>query len=300
MQKQESKVDMGKALYANLDVMKSSGTEYGKQDTSSKSGNDANANNADIKPVYDKEPMAKVQLAAECNVTATGQQHTEQPEIINEGRVDKYTEQCQVKSLMINSSLDNKTTGFSNQSLESENICLKKTVAQFQKDFSKLEAHCIALELKMSKSIFKIRSTENADLKAQLQEKVFAIAALKNELRKLKGNRKLLDSCTSKVDSEPPHGSNTYITNPHECKQTLDSSAEVPTADMIVMTSMPGLESLFDPLFDEYVNGEYQVVSKSFAVTIADASDKRQQQPDLASSTSTLATTVTTVGNTDL
>ncbi|GJY38045.1 hypothetical protein Tco_0424409 [Tanacetum coccineum] len=32
------------------------------------------------------------------------------------------------------------------------------------------------------------KSTENADLKAQLQEKVFAIIALKNELRKLKGN----------------------------------------------------------------------------------------------------------------
>ncbi|GJU05567.1 hypothetical protein Tco_1121997 [Tanacetum coccineum] len=31
-------------------------------------------------------------------------------------------------------------------------------------------------------------SIENADLKAQIQEKVFAIAALKNELRKLKGN----------------------------------------------------------------------------------------------------------------
>ncbi|GJZ13932.1 hypothetical protein Tco_0549162 [Tanacetum coccineum] len=32
------------------------------------------------------------------------------------------------------------------------------------------------------------KSIENADLKAQIQEKVFAIAALKNELRKLKGN----------------------------------------------------------------------------------------------------------------
>ncbi|GJX87318.1 hypothetical protein Tco_0339332 [Tanacetum coccineum] len=31
-------------------------------------------------------------------------------------------------------------------------------------------------------------SIENADLKAQIQEKVFATAALKNELRKLKGN----------------------------------------------------------------------------------------------------------------
>ncbi|GJW67172.1 hypothetical protein Tco_0121596 [Tanacetum coccineum] len=89
--------------------------------------------------------------------------YTEQPEIINEGRVDQYTEKCQVKSPMLDSSLDNKTTEYSNQSLDSENICLKKTVAQFQKDFSRMEAHII-------------------------QEKVFAIAALKNELRKSKGN----------------------------------------------------------------------------------------------------------------
>ncbi|GJZ14713.1 hypothetical protein Tco_0550390 [Tanacetum coccineum] len=60
------------------------------------------------------------------------------------------------------------------------------------------------------------------------------------------------------------------------------------------------LESLFGSLFDEYFNGETQVVSKSFVVTTADASDKRQQQPDSTSSTSTLATTVTDDGNFDL
>ncbi|GJU98350.1 ALP1-like protein [Tanacetum coccineum] len=38
------------------------------------------------------------------------QQHTEQPEVINKGRVDRYTEQCQVKSPKLDSSLDNKTT----------------------------------------------------------------------------------------------------------------------------------------------------------------------------------------------
>ncbi|GKF50717.1 hypothetical protein Tco_0147184, partial [Tanacetum coccineum] len=36
---------------------------------------------------------------------------------------------------------------------------------------------------------------------------------------------KLFYSCTSKVDSEPPHGSNVDIPNIHECKQTLDVSA---------------------------------------------------------------------------
>ncbi|GJV56905.1 hypothetical protein Tco_1457910 [Tanacetum coccineum] len=73
--------------------------------------------------------------------------HTEQPEIINEGRVDQYPETCQVKSPMLDSSPDNQTTEYSKQSLESENILLKETVAQFQKDFSRMEAHCIALEL---------------------------------------------------------------------------------------------------------------------------------------------------------
>ncbi|GKB07259.1 hypothetical protein Tco_0835543, partial [Tanacetum coccineum] len=71
------------------------------------SGNDTDADDADIRPIYDEEPMVEVQLTAECNIFAIGQQHTEQPKIINE---------------------------------------------------------------------------------AQIQEKVFAIAALKNELRKLKGN----------------------------------------------------------------------------------------------------------------
>ncbi|GKD42143.1 hypothetical protein Tco_1266788, partial [Tanacetum coccineum] len=36
---------------------------------------------------------------------------------------------------------------------------------------------------------------------------------------------KLFDSCTSKVDSEPPHGSNVDIPNIRESKQSLDLSA---------------------------------------------------------------------------
>ncbi|GKF14486.1 hypothetical protein Tco_0055948, partial [Tanacetum coccineum] len=76
-------------------------------------------------------------------------------------------------------------------------------------------------------------------------------------------------------------------------------STEVPTSNMLVMTIMPELESLFGPLFDEYLNGENQVVLKSFAVTTTDSSNKRQQQPDSTSFTSTLATTVSANGNFD-
>ncbi|GJY11282.1 hypothetical protein Tco_0379467 [Tanacetum coccineum] len=42
-----------------------------------------------------------------------------------------------------------------NSSLESKNCCLKKTVSQFQKDFSKLEAHCINLEVQLKNNVLK-------------------------------------------------------------------------------------------------------------------------------------------------
>ncbi|GJR15270.1 gag-pol polyprotein [Tanacetum coccineum] len=585
---------------ADLVVTESSGTESKVQDDSSRSGNDIDADDADIKPIYEEQPMAEVKLTAECNIFAIGQQHTEQPEIINEGRVDQYLEQCQVNSPMLDSSPDNQTTDYLKQSLESENILLKKTVAQFQNDFSRMEAHCIALKLKYqnqalksgqhgqilnetsnkaktkkeidvletmnielehsvaqlrkenetlkkhykdlydsikitrSKTIEQITSllANNVDLKTQIQEKVFAIAALKNDLRKLKGNSvdtkfdktsalgkpfasqvdvnnnlsrpvtqhylpkrresvfakpdhviassesrnssknmprfssndvvhnhyldearkktqerdrnsktsvtpsarfqittdgskpkprsnnqtprslpvsksscvtikvvpkadhskssssfsdskylvcstchkcvfnanhdaciekllkevnsrakiqshktrnsnkpvdqkvsysetwifksvglrwiptvKLFDSCTSKVDSEPPHGSNVDIPNIHECKQTLDVSAGksqsmvAEKADIsetiIKVDSQMMIQKMTWKIYSVLClmhnsNGENQVVSKSSAVTTADASDKRQQQRDSSSSTSTLATTVTADGNFDL
>ncbi|GJT95299.1 hypothetical protein Tco_1090817 [Tanacetum coccineum] len=118
MQTQESKIDTGKALDANLVDTESIRTDSTVQDDSSRSGNDTDADDANIRPIYDEEPMTE------------------------------YPETCQVKSPMLDSSPDNQTTEYSKQSLESENILLKETVAQFQKDFSRMEAHCIALELK--------------------------------------------------------------------------------------------------------------------------------------------------------
>ncbi|GJW06662.1 gag-pol polyprotein [Tanacetum coccineum] len=53
-------------------------------------------------------------------------------------------------------------------------------------------------------------------------------------------------------------------------------------------------------LLDELFNGENQVVSKPSDVTTADAFDKRQQQQDSTSSTSSLATTISADGNFDL
>ncbi|GKB29000.1 hypothetical protein Tco_0868401 [Tanacetum coccineum] len=87
--------------------------------------------------------MAEVQTTAEINVFAIGQQHTEQPKLNNKGEVDQNAEQCHDTCPLPATLTDNQTTEFSNQSLESENIRLKKTVAQFQKDFLRMEAHCV-------------------------------------------------------------------------------------------------------------------------------------------------------------
>ncbi|GKC40981.1 hypothetical protein Tco_1053365 [Tanacetum coccineum] len=118
MQTHNSNVDTGKALDTDLVVMESSGTKSKMQDESSRSGNDTYVDAADIKPIYDEELMIEVQLTAKCNIFVTGQQHTKLPEFNNEGGVDYYTKKWQVKSPMLDPSLDNKTTEFLNQSLE--------------------------------------------------------------------------------------------------------------------------------------------------------------------------------------
>ncbi|GKB56528.1 hypothetical protein Tco_0912714 [Tanacetum coccineum] len=142
MERQEGEDDRGKALDADLVVTESSRTESKNHDTNSRSERDTHAKDANIKPVNYKVPMAKVQMTAEYNVLANGQQHAEQPEFNTEGRVDQDAKQYQVKSPLLDA------------------------------DFFKT----------------KDMTVENADLKALIQKKVFANAALKNELRKLKGN----------------------------------------------------------------------------------------------------------------
>ncbi|GKD41355.1 hypothetical protein Tco_1261562, partial [Tanacetum coccineum] len=119
MQTTEEEIDTSKALDASLVNTESSRTESGKHDTSSSSGNDVDADDADIKPVYDEEPMVEVQLTAKCNVFATGQQHFGQPEFNKEGEVDHNAEQCHDKHPLPAKLTNNQITDLSYQSLES-------------------------------------------------------------------------------------------------------------------------------------------------------------------------------------
>ncbi|GJZ05449.1 hypothetical protein Tco_0538724 [Tanacetum coccineum] len=127
----EGKVDTCKVADASLVVTKSSRTKLGKQDTSNRSRNNTDVDDANIRPSYDEEPMAEVQTTVEHNVSANEQQHVEQPEFSNEGVVEQDVEQCHDKCPLTASLTANKTTELSNHTLESENTRLKKTVAQF-------------------------------------------------------------------------------------------------------------------------------------------------------------------------
>ncbi|GJT31289.1 retrovirus-related pol polyprotein from transposon TNT 1-94 [Tanacetum coccineum] len=55
---------------------------------------------------YQRNSRKQWKLNQKCKKKAAGQQHTEQPEIINEGKVDQYPKQCQVKSHLLDSSPD--------------------------------------------------------------------------------------------------------------------------------------------------------------------------------------------------
>ncbi|GKB33090.1 hypothetical protein Tco_0872491 [Tanacetum coccineum] len=147
MQTTEGKVDTSKALDASLVDTKSSGTESENQDTNSKSGNDIDAEDANIRPIYDEEPMAEVQLTVECNVFATGQQHTEQPEFNNEEEVDQNAKQCHDTRPLPAKLTDHQITELSNQSLESENSCLKRPLTNFKKNFQEWKHIVLLLNL---------------------------------------------------------------------------------------------------------------------------------------------------------
>ncbi|GKB22278.1 hypothetical protein Tco_0856201 [Tanacetum coccineum] len=175
---------------------------------------------------------------------------------------------CQVKSPMLDSSPDNRTTEYQNN--HSNHLRVLGSFSDFQKLFGSTchkcvfnanHDACITKLLKEVNSRAKIQSNKTTnsnkpvDQKSHTQKpsrqiftghrfspnKTSAVSektSPRSDLRwkptgrifKYVGLRwiptgKLFNSCTTKVDSEPPHGSNVDIPNICVCKQTLDLSA---------------------------------------------------------------------------
>ncbi|GJW20978.1 hypothetical protein Tco_0031600 [Tanacetum coccineum] len=100
MQTTEDKVDSRKALDASLVDTESSGTALKEQDTSSRSGNDAHADDADIRPIYDEEPMVEVHTTAEINIFATGQRILSNLNFNNEERENRALQTLETNQLL--------------------------------------------------------------------------------------------------------------------------------------------------------------------------------------------------------
>jgi hypothetical protein len=118
-----------------VDIMECNETESEVQNDNSRLGNDTDANCAEIIPIYDTEPnfdkeqMVEVQSTVDHIMPTNEKQQCEQPNFSNEGEVDQNVVQCLEKHSESESLPDNLMTETSNQTLESENILLKKTIA---------------------------------------------------------------------------------------------------------------------------------------------------------------------------
>ncbi|GJV68401.1 hypothetical protein Tco_1483910 [Tanacetum coccineum] len=132
---QESKIDTGKALMLILVDNINIRTELNMQYDNKHARNDTDADDADIRPIYDEEPMAEGQAGQILNETS------------NKAKIEKEIDVLETMNI----------------ELDIVGYITSKTTEQ-------------------TTSLL----ANNAELKAQIQEKVFAIAALKNDLRNVK------------------------------------------------------------------------------------------------------------------
>ncbi|GKB10640.1 hypothetical protein Tco_0844563, partial [Tanacetum coccineum] len=178
MQTQESKIDTCKAVDVDLVVTKSCGIESEVQDDSSRSENDTDADDAYIRPIYDKEQWLRMEaqcIALELKCQNQSLKSGQHGQILNE-----KSNKAKLKKEI--------------DAYETINIKLEHSVVKLLKENETLKKNYKdlydSIKITKAKTIEQTTSliTQNADLKAQSQAKVFAIAALKNELRKSKGN----------------------------------------------------------------------------------------------------------------
>nr|GFC88153.1 hypothetical protein [Tanacetum cinerariifolium] len=81
---------------------------------------------------------------------------------------------------------------------------------------------------------------------------------------------------SDQISSDPTPECQRMALKHDSLSHAIQRQANVPQTDRTV-TSSNELDLLFSPMFDEFFNGSSKVVSKSSAVSSADASNQRQQ-----------------------
>ncbi|GJT07968.1 hypothetical protein Tco_0842430 [Tanacetum coccineum] len=207
-----------KAVDAGLVVTESSGTKPDKQDTSSSSGSYTTQAVDEIMHQYVTKSLFAVDLPEFCdffvvndlkaqlqaNITLIydlKKQIKSVKEISNEAKVKNDIDVIETINLELEHSVAKLLAA--NEQLHKENEHLKQTYKEL---FDSIKKTKVQNKDNSESLISQINQkfVENADLKAQLQEKVFANAALKNELRKIKGNSVDTKFAKASILGKPP------------------------------------------------------------------------------------------------
>ncbi|GJW36380.1 hypothetical protein Tco_0059300 [Tanacetum coccineum] len=156
MQSKEGKVDSSTALDAGLVVTESNETESERHVSSSRSGKDTHAEDADINSVNDKQPLAEVDrntIPDSTNMCHRG------------GEIEQNAEECQVSCPLLDPSFDNMTTEFSNHIIPSLKIFFsKRPLLNFKKTFQEWKHNVV-------KRMRRLRTQEVLDLEDRRKEK---------------------------------------------------------------------------------------------------------------------------------
>nr|GEV00813.1 hypothetical protein [Tanacetum cinerariifolium] len=245
LQKTEEKVDTSKALNASLVDTESSGTKSKEHDTSNRSENDAHANDADIKPIYDKEPMAKEKESA-----------------------------CAKPNYVIASS--NSRNSSKDMPRFSSNDMVHNHYLEKAKNKTRNEGH--RFSIKKTSTVHEKTMTPRSCLRWKPMGKIFKTIGLR-----WVPTGKIFTSSRTKVDSEPTNGSGEDITNQYEYEQTLDVSACTlnVSADTSFNPKKEGLRVCLELEIYDHSNEPYSSKLVPKVVTSADTTASSKQELDL-------------------
>nr|GEV94459.1 retrovirus-related Pol polyprotein from transposon TNT 1-94 [Tanacetum cinerariifolium] len=204
MPSRESKVVTSKASDASLVVLECSETKLDKHIISSGSGTYiTHVVDADIRPVNDQEPSAKV----DSNTTSDSTNMCHKG-----GEIDHDAKQDQVKNSLLKAKNSTKESYGSNNMAHNYYLEKAKKKTQNKIRFSPNKSFAVHKKLDTPRSCLRWKPTD----------RIFKTAGL----RWIPTGKMFID-CTTKVDSKPLNGLNGDITNPYECDQTLNVRASL-------------------------------------------------------------------------
>nr|GEU58009.1 hypothetical protein [Tanacetum cinerariifolium] len=230
----------------------SSRIESKEHDTSSRSGNDAHDDDADIRPIYDEETLAGNQSVVRQPTAFKSERpriskprcdsqvdvHKDLSKPVTTHYLPKEREAAYAKPHHMiassNSRLSSKNMPrfTSNDMVHNHYLEEAKKRTQEQQPRNSRNDSCVTKFLKEVNSRAKVPSnktsvvqkktmTPRSCLRWKPTGKIFKTVGLR-----WVPTRRILTSSTTKVDSEPLNSSNAYITNQYECAQTLDVSVD--------------------------------------------------------------------------